>query len=141
MDFRSKAIYLAGFCFGVSGSHKLSYKFWFSGMSLKIRSRSTQQKTPNDSELNRILVSFLWNEVWRWVLQDYCVCSTKIKHQGPAGVAQWIEHQPANQSVAGLIPSQGTCLVCRPSPQSGACKRQPHIDVSLPLFLLPSPSL
>ena len=24
-----------------------------------------------------------------------------------AGVAQWIEHRPANQSVAGLIPSQG----------------------------------
>ena len=27
-----------------------------------------------------------------------------------AGVAQWIEHQPANQRVAGSIPSQGTRL-------------------------------
>ena len=28
------------------------------------------------------------------------------------GVAQWIEHGPANQRVAGLIPSRGTCLGC-----------------------------
>ena len=34
-----------------------------------------------------------------------------------AGVAQWIEYQPANQMVAGSIPSQGTCLGCRPGPQ------------------------
>ena len=50
-----------------------------------------------------------------------------------AGVAQWIECQPANQKVADLIPSQGTCLDCRPGPQWGARERQPHIDVSLPL--------
>ena len=30
-----------------------------------------------------------------------------------AGVAQWTEHWPANKRVAGLIPSQGTCLGCR----------------------------
>ena len=34
----------------------------------------------------------------------------------PAGVAQWIEHWPANQRVAGSIPSQGTCLCCGPGP-------------------------
>ena len=34
-----------------------------------------------------------------------------------AGVAQWIEFRPADQRVAGLIPSQGTCLGCRPGPQ------------------------
>ena len=33
-----------------------------------------------------------------------------------AGVAQWIECQPVNQKVAGSIPSQGTCLGCRPGP-------------------------
>ena len=58
-----------------------------------------------------------------------------------AGVAQWIEHQPANPRVTGSIPSQGTCLGCKPSPQQGAGKRQPHIDVSLHLFLPPFPSL
>ena len=58
-----------------------------------------------------------------------------------AGVAQWIEHQPSNQSVASSIPSQGTCLGFGPGPQQGAHERQPHIDVSLPLFLPPFPSL
>ena len=33
-----------------------------------------------------------------------------------AGVAQWIECQPANQGVTGSIPSQGTCLGCGPGP-------------------------
>ena len=41
----------------------------------------------------------------------------------------------------GLIPSQGTRLGCRPGPQEGALKRQPHIDVPHPSFLLPFPSL
>ena len=50
-----------------------------------------------------------------------------------AGVAQWIEHGPANQRVAGSIPSQGTFLGCRPGPQLGAWEGQPHIDISLPL--------
>ena len=58
-----------------------------------------------------------------------------------AGVTQWIECQPLKQRVAGLIPSQGTCLSCRPGPQQGVCERQPHIDASFPLFLLPFPSL
>ena len=56
------------------------------------------------------------------------------------GVTQWIECWPVNQRVTGLVPSQGTCLGCRPGPQLGAHKRQPHIDVS-PLFLPPFPSL
>ena len=34
-----------------------------------------------------------------------------------ADVAQWTECQPANQRVASSIPSQGTCLGCRPGPQ------------------------
>ena len=56
-----------------------------------------------------------------------------------AGVAQWIELQPANQRVAGSIPSQDTCLGCRPGPQQGAHERQLHMDVSLPFFLPPVP--
>ena len=36
-----------------------------------------------------------------------------------AGVAQWIECQPANQRVTGSIPSQGSCLGCRPGPSRG----------------------
>ena len=33
------------------------------------------------------------------------------------GVAQWIERQPVNQRVTGLIPSQGTCVGWGPGPQ------------------------
>ena len=33
------------------------------------------------------------------------------------GVVQWIECGPAKQKVSGSIPSQGTCLGFRPSPQ------------------------
>ena len=57
-----------------------------------------------------------------------------------AGVAQWIERQPANQRVASSNPSQGTCLGCRPGPQFGVHEKQPRIDVSLPLFHPPFPS-
>ena len=53
-------------------------------------------------------------------------------------MAQWIECQPVNQRVTGSIPRQDICLGCGPGPQSGACRRQPHTDVSLPLFLPPS---
>ena len=55
-----------------------------------------------------------------------------------AGMAQCIEPPLANQRVAGSIPSQGTCLDCRPDPQWGAHDKQPHIDVSFS-FSLPSP--
>ena len=54
-----------------------------------------------------------------------------------AGVAQGIELRPTNQRAVGSIPSQGTYLGCRPGPQLGAHKRQPHIDFFLHLFLSP----
>ena len=53
-----------------------------------------------------------------------------------AGVAQWIEHRPANWKAASWIPSQGTHLGCGPGPQLGVCERQP-IDISLSLSLAP----
>ena len=46
-----------------------------------------------------------------------------------AGVAQWIEHQPVNQ---GHMPGLGARF-----PVCGGTERQPHVDVSLPLFLPP----
>ena len=39
------------------------------------------------------------------------------------------------------LPVQGTRLGCGSGPQQGLCERQPLIDVSLPLFLPPFPSL
>ena len=67
--------------------------------------------------------------------------SNKNLSRALTSVAEWIEYQPANQKVTGLIPGQGTCLGCRMGPQCGAREWQPHTDVSLPLFLLPFPSL
>ena len=46
-----------------------------------------------------------------WALIQYNGCPYKGKF-ALAGVAQWIECQPANPRVAGLIPSQGTRLGC-----------------------------
>ena len=65
----------------------------------------------------------------------------KVQNRALAAVAQWTENWPAKQRVAGSIPSQGTCLGCRPGPQWAAHERQPHIDVSLALFLPPFPTL
>ena len=64
-----------------------------------------------------------------------------MRYLALVGVAQWIECGPANQKAASSIRSQGACLGCRPSPQYGARERQPHIDVSFPLFLPPFPSV
>ena len=41
-----------------------------------------------------------------------------------AGMAQWIECQPAKLRVAGSPPGQGTCLRCTPSLWFIVCKRQ-----------------
>ena len=87
-------------------------------------------------------------------LPPLCVGKVRPRKEGPApqspvqtrdlnpalaGVAQWIECRPADRGVAGLIPSQGTCLGCGPGPQLGR-ERQP-IAISLLLFLPPFPSL
>ena len=71
----------------------------------------------------------------------YGYFSLKMLGSALAGVAQWTECWPVNQGIASSVPSQGTCLGCGPSPQKGAHERQPHIDVSLPLFLPPFPSV
>ena len=81
---------------------------------------------------------FIQNDVKSW--SKFPDNSIRKISRALAGVAQWIEHWLANQRVTS-IPSQGTCLGCRPGRLWGVHKRQPHIDVSLPLFLPPSPSL
>ena len=40
-----------------------------------------------------------------------------------AGVAPETECRSVNQRIAGSIPSQGTCLGCRPGPHLGAHER------------------
>ena len=63
----------------------------------------------------------------------------KKNSPGWCGPVDWV--LACKPKVAGSIPHQGTCLGCGPGPQLGAHERQPHIDVSLPLFLPPFPAL
>ena len=58
------------------------------------------------------------------------------KERALVGVAQWIEHQPANQKVAGLSPSQGTCLGCRPGPWWGCVQEAANLFISCTLMFL-----
>ena len=68
---------------------------------------------------------------------NMCIKNTE---RALAGVAYWIERQPVNQRVIGLIPSPGTGLGCRPGPQLGTCERQLIDSIFLSLsFSLPSP--
>lgn len=50
-----------------------------------------------------------------------CVAYKLKIHLALAGVALWLEHQPAHQKVSGSIPSQGSISGCRfaPHPQTG----------------------
>ena len=38
-----------------------------------------------------------------------------------------VEHRPAKQKVASLVPGQGTCLGCGPVPDWGTHERQPIV--------------
>ena len=58
-----------------------------------------------------------------------------------ADVAQLVGGPLAKLKLAGSIPGQGTCLGCRPGPPLGHVEEATLIDVSLPLFLHPFPSL
>ena len=50
-------------------------------------------------------------------------CLKMMKISALAGVAQWTGYRPVNQRVAGSIPSEGTCLCCRPGLLWGVCER------------------
>ena len=66
----------------------------------------------------------------------------KTKDGALAGVAQWLSAGLRIKGLPAQFPVRAhTSLGCGPGPQWGACERQPPIDVSLPLFFLPFPSL
>ena len=68
------------------------------------------------------------------------VSNLKVHTFALAGVAQWIERQPMNQRVTGSIPSQGTCLGCKPGLWWGMVVSGNHTLMFLSLsFSLPSP--
>ena len=83
--------------------------------------------------------AFCWHVL---IVSEFLLQPSKGFYRSCSGWwVQWIECQPVNQRVTGSIPNQGTYLGCWPGPQVGTLERQPHIDVSLPLFLSPFPSL
>ena len=84
----------------------------------------------------------MYNSEMKEIITMFLVfsCFQKKKPVLP-GVDQWTECWPVSQGVASLIPRQDTSLGCRLGTQQGALERQPHIDVYLPLFLPPCPSL
>ena len=52
-----------------------------------------------------------------------------------AGVAQWIECRLQTKGSLVQFPVRAHAWVVGQVPSRGPCERQPHIDVSLPLFL------
>ena len=70
----------------------------YSQVDLEIQRKPYQNPNGLLAETEKLILKFILN----WAL---------------AGVAQWTEHQPAHQSIAGSIPSRGTCLGFGPGPQ------------------------
>ena len=58
-----------------------------------------------------------------------------------AGVAQWTEHGLRTKGLLVRFLVRAHAWVVGQVPNRGTCKRQPHIDVSLPFFAPPFPSL
>ena len=81
---------------------------------------------------------------WLWVCSLTGEREREKEREYPsalAGVAQWIECRPVNQKVAGSIPSLVHIPGLLARSPVGGMEVQPHIDVSLPLFLPPFLSL
>ena len=69
----------------------------------------------NFGETIQSIVAILWQ--YCTVLINGALQYFQNQEVALAGVAQWMECQPANQRVTGLISRQGTCLGCGPGPQ------------------------
>lgn len=59
----------------------------------------------------------------------FCLCLLEVLSHALAGVAQWIQCWPGNQSVASPLPVRA---------HAWACRRHPHTDAPLPLSPFPS---
>ena len=77
------------------------------------------------------LVVFPYNFLNIWMMIFYKNISLAL-----TSVAQLVGPHPANWKVAGLIPSQGTCLGCRPGPQLGHVQKVGDRCFSITLLFL-----
>ena len=68
------------------------------------------------------------------------ICLSETIHSSAlAGVAQWIDHRPANQRVAGSIASQGHAWVAGPVPSRGYTRGNHTLMFLSLFFFFPSP--
>ena len=111
-----------------------------------IKKESSSYFIPQIYEGNTLLHGRLVHSTKRYVytflILIICILKLKLKqlHCNP-GLGSPVDRATAtNQSLTDSIPSQGTCLGCRPGPSWGPRERQPHIDIA-PLFLPLLPSL
>ena len=112
------------------------------GMRSQCLPRSTLQ-APKDYLLagreNNLYSSTPWILVWAKALfYEKKSSDLATKFLALAGVAQWIECQPANQRVTSSVPSQGTCLGCALRPGWARTRGNWLMFLSL-CFSLPSP--
>ena len=63
------------------------------------------------------------NDTIKKVRRQPIECKKTLASQALTSIDQLVEHHPARQRVASVIPSQGTCLGCRASPWLG-CMQQ-----------------
>ena len=73
---------------------KENFPNWVKEIDMQVQE---SQRVPNKMDPERTTPRYIINKIPKVAL---------------AGVAQWIEHQPENQKVTGLILSQDTCLGC-----------------------------
>ena len=78
-------------------------------------------------------------KITEWGLEQTQTLLITMGSVALTSVAQPVGHHLTKQKVTSSIPSQDTCLGYGPGAQLGACERQPHIDIFLPLFLLAFP--
>ena len=101
---------------------KENFPNWVKEIDMQVQE---SQRVPNKMDPERTTPIYIINKIPKVAL---------------AGVAQWIEHQPANQRVTGSIPSEGTCLVVDQVP-GGGYARGNHTLIFLFFFLPSFPSL
>ena len=83
------------------------------------------QLIPRTLHLKMVKVVILCHIYFTTIKKEMIYLLLKKLTLALTGVAQWIERQPVNQKVAGLILSQGMCLGCGQVPSWRMRERQP----------------
>ena len=83
--------------------------------------------------------------LWKWPMctwEECIFCGFGVKCSedvAGTGLAQWIEHRPADWKVPGSIPGKGMCLSCGHIPSAGCARGSWSMILSHPCFYLSIP--